>query len=164
MARNKSEKNYRIDFAKKTIVMTAAFASKAYDPESEEYKILKRLQRDFPDVKIERKTHRTPAKYTTKQGEEFSHNQFKNLTYERMEKFLDRIPGGEVYQKEYESIKEFATDLNGNGYPIVRKWFVAQFPHFRKDPLFYVYNTPTLIPAAQVIAEIETAAEENRAA
>ena len=77
MLRNKSEKNYRIDFAKKTIVVTAAFAAKAYNPESEEYKILTRLQRDFPDMKIERKTHRTPAKYTTKQGEEFSHNQFK---------------------------------------------------------------------------------------
>ena len=115
-------------------------------------------------MKIERKTHRTPAKYTTKQGEEFSHNQFKNLTYERMEKFLARIPGGAAYQKEYESIKEFGTDLNGNAYPMVSKWFIAQFPNFRKDPLFYVYNTPTIIPAAQVIAEIEAAAEENRAA
>lgn len=164
MARNKSEKNYRIDFAKKTVVVTAAFASKAYDPESDEYKILKRLQQDFPDMKIERKTHRTPAKYTTKQGEEFSHNQFKNLTYERMEKFMSYIPGGAAYLKEYESIKNFATDLNGNGYPIVSKWFVAQFPNFRKDPMFYVYNTPTLIPAAQVIEEIEAAETENRAA
>lgn len=164
MARNKSEKNYRIDFAKKTVVVTAAFASKAYDPESEEYKILTRLQRDFPDMKIERKTHRTPAKYTTKQGEEFSHNQFKNLTYERMEKFMSHIPDGAAYLKEYESIKNFATDLNGNGYPIVSKWFVAQFPNFRKDPMFYVYNTPTLIPAAQVIEEIEAAETENRAA
>ena len=164
MARTRSEKNYRIDFAKKTIVMTAAFAAKAYDPESDEYKILKRLQRDFPDMQIERKTHRTPAKYTTKQGEEFSHNQFKNPTYERMEKFLARIPGGAAYQKEYESIKVFGTDLNGNAYPLVSKWFIAQFPNFRKDPLFYVYNIPTLIPAAQVIAEIETAAEEDRAA
>ena len=163
MARNKSEKNYRIDFAKKTIVVTAAFASKAYDPESEEYKILTRLQRDFPDLKIERKTHRTPAKYTTKQGEEFSHNQFKNLTYERMEKFLARIPGGEVYQKEYESIKEFATDLNGNGYPIVSKWFVAQFPHFRKDPLFYVYNTPDLVKASDMIAENKAIEMESAA-
>jgi hypothetical protein len=36
---------------------------------------------------------------------------------------------------------------------------VEQFPHFRKNPLFYVYNTPTLVPASQVIAEVEAEAE-----
>jgi hypothetical protein len=64
-----------------------------------------------------------------------------------MEKFLSRIPNGADFQKEYECVKDFATDLNGNGYTMVRKWFVAQFPNFRKDPLFYLNkaNSPELI-------------------
>ena len=112
-------------------------------------------------MKIERKTHRTPAKYKTKSGEEYTHNQFKDLTYKRMEKFLSRIPNGKVFQEEYECVKDFATDLNGNGYTMVRKWFVAQFPNFRKDPLFYLNkaNSPELIGGLDFLNK-ETSAPE----
>ena len=101
---SKREMNYRIDFTKMTLIMTADFADQAYIEDTEEYKILTRLKKDFPDLKIERKTHRTPAKYKTKSGEEYTHNQFKDLTYKRMEKFLSRIPNGAAYQKEYHHI------------------------------------------------------------
>lgn len=36
------DKNYRIDFARMTLIMTADFASKAYDPTTPEYEILVR--------------------------------------------------------------------------------------------------------------------------
>ena len=91
--------NYRIDFTKMTLIMTADFALNAYIEDTEEYKILTRLKKDFPDLKIERKTHRTPSKYTTKSGEEYTHNQYKDLTYKRMEKFLSRIPNGATYRR-----------------------------------------------------------------
>ena len=154
---NKREMNYRIDFPTMTLIMTADFADQAYNPTTEEYEILTRLKKDFPDLKVERKTHSSPSKYKTKSGEEYTHNQFKDLTYNRMEKFLSRIPNGAAYQKEYDCVKDFATDLNGNGYPMVRKWFVAQFPEFRKNPLFYLYNSPELVSGAAFLEE-ETAA------
>ena len=160
---SKREMNYRIDFTKMTLIMTADFADRAYDPTTEEYEILTRLKKDFPDLKIERKTHRTPSKYKTKSGEEYTHNQFKDLTYKRMEKFLSRIPNGEAFQKEYECVKDFATDLNGNGYTMVRKWFVAQFPEFRKNPLFYLSHSPELVSGANFLEE-ETAPPSQIAA
>ena len=156
---SKREMNYRIDFTKMTLIMTADFADRAYDPTTDEYEILTRLKKDFPGLKVERKTHRTPAKYKTKSGEEYTHNQFKDLTYNRMEKFLSRIPNGAAYQKEYDCVKDFATDLNGNGYPMVRKWFVAQFPEFRKNPLFYLHNEVKVIDITTFIEE-----EKQRAA
>lgn len=159
----KREMNYRIDFTSMTLIMTADFADQAYIPTTDEYEILTRLKKDFPGLKVERKTHRTPAKYKTKSGEEYTHNQFKNLNYKRMEKFLSRIPNGAVYQKEYEWVKAFATDLNGNGYPIVRKWFVEQFPHFRKDPLFYLNNSP-LVLHGQKFIEALPSKDQNDAA
>ncbi len=159
----KRDMNYRIDFPKMTLTMTADFADRAYDPSTEEYKILTRLKKDFPDLKIERKTHRTPSKYRTKQGEEYTHNQFKDLTYKRMEKFLFRIPNGANYRKEYECVKDFATDLNGNGYALVRKWFVAQFPNFRKDPMFYLSNSPKLISGSAFLNSESTAPEAEKA-
>ena len=47
--------NYRIDFTNMTLIMTAEFAEKAYDPATEEYKTLKRLKKDFPDLKVSSK-------------------------------------------------------------------------------------------------------------
>ena len=158
---NKREMNYRIDFTTMTLIMTADFANRAYNPATEEYEVLTRLKKDFPGLRIERKTHRTPAKYKTKSGEEYTHNQFKDLTYKRMEKFLSRIPNGATYQKEYEFVKEFATDLNGNGYPIVRKWFVAQFPHFRKDPMFYLNNSPLVLHSKKFIEDLPSEDQDN---
>lgn len=163
MAINKRELNYRVDFTTMTLTMTADFADRAYNPSTEEYEILTRLKKDFPDLKIERKTHRTPSKYRTKQGEEYTHNQFKDLTYKRMEKFLSHIPNGINYQKEYEYVKDFATDLNGNGYTLVRKWFVAQFPNFRKDPMFYLSNSPELISGSAFLNSESTAPEAEKA-
>ena len=58
-------KNYRIDFDRMTLIMTADFADKAYDPTTPEYETLVRLKTDFPDLKVERKTHSTPAFYKT---------------------------------------------------------------------------------------------------
>lgn len=160
---SKSGLNYRVDFTTMTLIMTADFADRTYDSTSEEYEILTRLKKDFPDLKIERKTHRTPAKYKTKSGEEYTHNQFKDLTYKRMEKFLSRIPNGAAYQKEYDCVKDFATDLNRNGYPIVRKWFVAQFPNFRKDPMFYLNNSPELISGLAFLNAATSAPEAEEA-
>ena len=124
---HKKEMNYRIDFSRMTLIMTAEFAANAYGPTTAEYKVLTRLKKDFPDLKIERKTHRTPTKYRTKSGEEYERNQFKDLTYKRMEKFLSYIPNGAKYQKEYDFVKDFATSMNGNGYTLVRTWFTNQF-------------------------------------
>ena len=80
-----------------------------------------------------------------------------------MEKFLSRIPNGAAYQKEYDCVKDFATDLNSNGYPIVRKWFVAQFPNFRKDPMFYLNNSPELISGLAFLNAATSAPEAEEA-
>ena len=158
---NKREMNYRIDFTRMTLIMTAEFADNAYRPDTEEYEILTRLKRDFPDLKVERKTHRTPSKYTTKDGEVYNHNQFKDLTYERMEKFISKIPQSETYRAEYDRVKDYAEAVSKNGYHLVRKWFVKQFPHFRKNPLFYIDNAPLLVLAKTVIDE---ASDEKKVA
>ena len=156
MAINKREMNYRVDFVTMTLTMTAEFADKAYDPQSSEYGTLTRLQKDFPGLTVVRKTHRKPKKYVSKStGEEFTHNQFKDLTYKRMEQFMNCLSDGEIYLAEYRFIRNYASEARGNGYPLVRKWFVAQFPEFRKNPMFYLYNNPALVNASDVIAEEE---------
>lgn len=150
---------FSFDVVSQTLTITAKFAAMMNNPESEEYKLVAKFRNDFPNLRIAKRTHKSATHYTTKSGEKFNCNQFKNLTYDRMEKFLSRIPNGATYQKEYECVKGFATDLNGNGYPIVRKWFVEQFPEFRKNPLFYLNNSPKLISGIAFLNK-ETSAPE----
>ena len=140
--------SYKMDFASKTLTLTKAFSDACADPTSKEYAILTQFQRDFPDLKIVRKTHKTPAKYHNASGETTSRNQFKNLTYENMERFMNALPESESKVKVMEAytfLHYGAGFVQANAYKTVRDWFVAQFPKFRSNPLFYISNEVKVI-------------------
>ena len=154
---------YKFDVVSQTLTVTAKFAEMMNDPSSEEYKLVVQFQSDFPNLKIAKRTHKSATSYTTKSGDKFNCNQFKNLTYDRMEKFIKALPKSESYLREYEFVKDFASAIQTNGYTVVRKWFVAQFPEFRKNPLFYLHNSPKLVSGAAFLEE-ETEDPTNKAA
>ena len=138
---------YRINFADNTISITADFAKKMNDPKSAEYKTIAKIIKDFPKMEIVHRTHRTPTSYKTKSGDVCRRNQFKNLTYERMERFMDAIPNGDEYRKQYDFVRLVADGAQGSAYAVVRKWFMEQFPNYRKNPIFYLNeaNSPKVI-------------------
>ena len=113
--------NYRIDFTKMTLTMTADFALKAYDPTTEEYEILTRLQRDFPRLRVVRKTHRSPK----------TANPAKGLTYDRMEKYIRLFDNADELMDQFQKVKSV-----DRGYQFVKAWFVKQFPHYKDVPEF----------------------------
>ena len=151
------------DVVSQTLTITAKFDKMMNDTTSDEYKLVQRFRKDFPNLTIAKKTHKSATSYTTKSGEKFNCNQFKNLTYDRMEKFIAALPKNEGYLREYLFVKNYASAIQHNGYTLVRKWFVAQFPEFRKNPLFYLYNTPELVSGFAFLEE-ETAAPAQMAA
>lgn len=151
------------DVISQTLTITAKFAKMMNDPQSDEYKLVQQFRKDFPNLTITKKTHKSATHYTTKSGEKFNCNQFKNLTYDRMEKFISALPKSESYEREYKFVKNFASAIQHNGYTLVRKWFVAQFPEFRKNPLFYLSHSPELVSGSAFLDK-ETAGttpEEN---
>ena len=154
---------FSFDVVSQTLTITAKFDKMMNDTKSDEYKLVQRFRKDFPNLTIAKKTHKSATSYTTKSGEKFNCNQFKNLTYDRMEKFISALPKNEGYLREYLFVKNFASAIQHNGYALVRKWFVAQFPEFRKNPLFYLYNTPELVSGFAFLEE-ETAASAQMAA
>ena len=151
---------FQFDVISQTLTITAQFAKMMNDPESDEYKLVMRFRKDFPNLTITKKTHKSATHYTTKSGEKFNCNQFRNLTYDRMEKFISALPKSESYLREYSFVKDFASAIQTNGYTLVRKWFVAQFPEFRKNPLFYLSHSPALVSGFQFLDE-ETAGAET---
>ena len=153
---------FAFDVISQTLTITAQFAKMMNDPESDEYKLVMRFRKDFHNLTITKKTHKSATHYTTKSGEKFNCNQFKNLTYDRMEKFISALPKSESYLREYTFVKDFASAIQHNGYTLVRKWFVAQFPEFRKNPLFYLSHSPELVSGIQFLDE-ETKSHKDAA-
>ena len=147
---------FNLDIVSKTLTVSAKFAEMMSNPGSEEYQLVIQFQTNFPDLRIAKRTHRTPTRYITKSGETYTRNQFKDLTYDRMEKFMSVLPQKEAYLAEYNTVKEFACAAKKNGYPLVRQWFVEQFPHFRKNPMFYLNNSPLVLHGSTFIQKEAT--------
>lgn len=154
---------YKVDFVANTITITASFAKAMNDPTSAEYKIIAQIRKDFPKMEIIRKTHKTPSKYQTKTGEKFNCNQFKNLTFDNMKAFIECLPNSEKFMKSYNFLRYYGGLPQTSRYTVVRKWFVAQFPNFRKDPLFYLYNKVDVIEATPFFQQAKEEAAEKAA-
>ena len=115
-------------------------------------------------MKIINKTHKTPRKYVSKStGETFNCNQFKNLKYENMEGFINGLSNSEDYMKPYLFLKNCGSLPLTSRYTAVRRWFVAQFPEFRKNPLFYLYNEVKVIDITPLIQQAKEEAAEKAA-
>ena len=156
----KKNAGYKIDFVEKTLTITKEFDDKAQDPASKEFGILMNLQNSIPGLTVIRKTHATPRKYINKQGEKFNCNQFKNLTYKNMEGFIDGLPNSKELMKAFKFLRYRGSLPLTSRYTVVRKWFVAQFPEFRKNPLFYLYNEVKVIDISPFLEEEKKRAEE----
>ena len=136
---------YKMDFTTKTLTITKAFADAAADPNSAEYSLLMKFHQDIPNLIVVQKTHKTPSKYRNANGETTKRNQFKNLTYKNMERFMNALPQREELMKVYHFLRYDAGLVQSSAYKTVRDWFMAQFPKFRSNPLFYTNNTVEVI-------------------
>jgi len=145
MATSVNTKGFKLSLANKTLTITKEFEENYINGNAAECNIIARFRNEIPGLRIVRKTHSTPKVYKNKDGSKTSRNQFKNLTYEHIERFLNAIPNNEEYLNEYTFARYGASDLQINAYTLIRKWFVAQFPEYRKNPMFYLYNHPDVI-------------------
>lgn len=157
---------YVIDFAAQTLTLTAAFADAANNPESEEYALLCQVQRDFPNLRIVRKTHATPTRYRNSDGTTTARNKHDGLTYERMERFVKALPNGEVYVDAYNNVREKAEAMCASPYAAVSGWFMEQFPDYRKAPLNYLRNQPKVIDFSAILenAKAKPPVEDDQSA
>ena len=154
---------YRLDLAKKTLTITKAFEEAVSKGNTEEYDIYMKFLREIPGLTVVHRTHKSPTRYTNKQGEKFNCNQFKNLKYENMEGFIKGLPKHEELLNAFNFLRYNASLVQTARYTVVRKWFVAQFPEFRKNPLFYLYNEVKVIEATPFFQQAKEAAAQKAA-
>lgn len=157
-------KGYSLNLTAKTLTITKAFEDAIAKGEGGAYELYTKFMRDIPGLTVIRKTHATPSKYTAKStGETFNCNQFKNLKYENMEGFINGLSNSEDYMKPYLFLKNCGSLPLTSRYTAVRRWFVAQFPDFRKNPLFYLYNEVKVIEATPFFRQAKEEAAEKAA-
>lgn len=161
-------KSYKFDIVSQTLTMTAAFAEAASDPTSDEYKLVRKFQRDFPNLRIDRKTHTTPTRYRNNDGSITARNKHNGLTYERMERFiLAMSPKDDTdYLEAFYDVRDKAEKMCASPYSTVSKWFMRQFPKFRTNPLFYIDHQPDIIDFSEVLERakkkpVQTTTEES---
>lgn len=142
---------FKFDVSKNTLTLSAAFIEAMNDPESEEYALVNRLTHDFPSLRVVRKTHAKPTRYHNSDGTITAHNKHDRLTYERMERFMNSLPDGAEYLKAYTELREKAEAMCLSPYSAVSAWFMAQFPEYRKNPLFYLDYKPNVIDFSAVL-------------
>ena len=157
-------KGYTLNLTAKTLTITKAFEDAVSKGEGVAYELYTKFMRDIPGLTVIRKTHATPAKYVSKStGETFNCNQFKNLTFDNMEQFIEALPNHDELLKSFKFLKYYGGLPQTSRYPVVRRWFVAQFPEFRKNPLFYLYNEVKVIDITPLIQQAKEEAAEKAA-
>lgn len=146
-------KGYSLNLNTKTLTITKAFEEAVAKGNTPEYRIYKKLMRDIPGLTVERRTHKTPSQYRTRTGEVVKgHNKNKGLTYDRMERFISALPNSKELMEQYDFVKDYAL----NPYSAVVGWFEAQFPKFRKNPLYYLSNSVEVIDGTKYLTLLES--------
>jgi len=113
-------RNYKVDYAKNAIILTKDFTNKANIINSEEYKILRQLKKDFPHLTISQKTAQTKEDKKTHKGLtlEYMESFIKNFDKERLTKF------GEV-KAYYKTAK--------SGHIKIKAWFIETYKSDYKE-------------------------------
>ncbi len=112
----------RIDHFNKTISISKSFQKAAMNPTSNEYKDLRKIQRNHPDYELKERTiKKNPQKET-----------YAGLTYEYMR---DYIILHSAPEEEAAAVAEFDELIlvskchsKAKRYPIIKKWFLAKYP------------------------------------
>lgn len=118
-------KGYKLDFTTNTMIVNYTFHAESGKYGTPEYNLLKAIQSDFPNMRIEVKSGR--EKKTT--------NKNKRLTYKNMKKHISVYENADELLAVFDSV-EMASKSMASPYKYVCDWFKAQFPDYNKSLIF----------------------------
>ena len=116
---------YKIYFNENIVVMNYKFAELAGQYGTKEYKIMKGIRRDFPgmdEITVSGREKKTPLPNT-------------RLTYANMEIHIQAYENSSDLLDVFETVKALSK-VCASPYKYVRDWFEAQFPDYKKVPVF----------------------------
>lgn len=110
-----------------TAQVSKTFAKRAVIFGTEEYKLWREYKKDFPEAQMTTKSiKKNPNKKTN-----------KNMTYENMEIFMEKLSDCENIKKEYERTKELAK-VSPSPYRVVLTWFENKFKDTEEYKMVFI--------------------------
>ena len=132
---------YNFDALNNTLTISASFAKKASKVGSPEYNTILKLRHDFPNLTIQQEEK--------KEGK-------KNLTYAKMEDFMNMHRNSKELRETFERVKKLSR-IQPMPYKYVKSWFDNRFPYYSDEPNFdnegYVIEPNTVVEALKMMRD-----------
>ena len=116
----KKTTGYNINFAENTITLTKAFAQRAKNPSTAEFRELAKLHKNFPELTITMRTAVITADKETHGG----------LSIKWMTDYIEKKKGKEA-AAEFDEVKKFYKTMPGY-YGKVKAWFLNKYPNYQE--------------------------------
>ena len=114
--------NLFVDFEKNLLVMNQAFATKARNVRSEEYKLLQSTRRDYPTYAVVKRRIKRNSQKETYAGLTYDYMRMYIATHEPKEKVK------EVMEKFDELLLISQCHCKARRYPVIKSWFLGKYP------------------------------------
>ena len=143
--------NYKVNHTNGTIIITKDFSDRAGIVNSEEYKILRQLKKDFPNYTLSQKT----VKVSTKR------DYHKELTIERMARFILKFDENSLIK--FQEVKEYYKPTKGYS-ANVRAWFLAKYPDYKEQEKLFETAYDNMIRFLEEAETTENVKQETKPA
>ena len=114
-----NKRNCKVDFATNTIMISKRFRELASQKDTDEYKLMKNLKKDFPSMSIHMRTSKRKGNASAK------------ITYRKMMSYFECLPESETIIKQFEIVRRASKNYQG-----VLNWFNESFPEYGQIPHF----------------------------
>ena len=131
----------KIDFENSRIVMDRTFAKKVQNTNSEEYRHLQQVRKDYPTFTVEaRQIKKNPNKET-----------YKGLTYDYMRLYIFKHESDDNQKKVIAEFEELVLisqcHSQSKRYPVIKNWFLDKYPEIKEFGISNEKNKVTNLPA-----------------
>ena len=137
---------YSYDAISNTLTMTAAFAKRASNVNSAEYKIVLQLRNDNPDMKLQKSDPKTPS------------NRPLNITYAKMEDYIKQCRDSKDRLETFKKVKNLSK-IQASPYKYVKTWFLDNHANYSEQPEFDAEGFVVVKTKRQMEAEAKKSAE-----
>ena len=145
--------SYNYDALNNTLTMTKAFARKASQLNTSEYKTLLQLRNDNPGMKVVMKEGNNKS---------VSKNTASGITFKQMETFISQCRDSEPRLKTYERVKALSK-VQRSPYKYVKDWFLTNYANYADEPVFDEDGFVIVKTKAQMEQEAKEKAERATA-
>ena len=118
-------KGYEIDFTTNTLYMNYKFAEASGEYGTPEYKLLQKIRKDLPDIKMVKRAGRNAK----------TCNANKRLTYQNMQDYIMAQDNHEPLLASF-MLARIESKCAKSPYAFVRDWFIKQFPDYQECKVF----------------------------